>query len=116
MTLLPYLTGGLAGVVNGLLGTGGGILLVPLLLRVHKLPAQKAFATSLAVILPLSAVTFGVFTRQEPVDVSAALPYLLGGSAGGLLAGKWLQKLPVHWLRRLFGALLLVAGLRAVLA
>ena len=47
MTVLPYGSGGLAGALNGLFGAGGGILLVPLLLRVHKLPAQKAFATSL---------------------------------------------------------------------
>ncbi len=116
MSFLPFLTGALAGAVNGLLGTGGGILLVPLLLTAHKLPAQKAFATSLAVILPLSAVTFWLYTRQTPVDVPAALPYLLGGGLGGLAAGKWLKKLPVVWLRRLFGALLLAAGVRAVLA
>ena len=116
MSFLPYLSGALAGTVNGLFGTGGGILLVPLLLRVHKLPAQKAFATSLAIILPLSAVTLFVYLRQTPLDWQSAWPYLLGGAAGGFLAGKWLKRLPVIWLRRLFGALLIVAGIRAVLA
>lgn len=116
MSFLPYLSGALAGAVNGLFGTGGGILLVPLLLRVHKLPAQKAFATSLAIILPLSAVTLFVYLRQTPLDWQAAFPYLLGGAAGGFAAGKWLKRLPVVWLRRLFGALLVVAGVRAVLA
>lgn len=116
MSFLPYLSGALAGAVNGLFGTGGGILLVPLLLQAHKLPAQKAFATSLAIILPLSAVTLFVYLRQTPLDWPAALPYLLGGAAGGFLAGKWLKRLPVVWLRRLFGALLVVAGIRAVLA
>ncbi len=114
MTFLPYLTGALAGAVNGLLGTGGGMVLVPLLLSVHKLPAQKAFATSLAIILPLSAVT--LLCQQQRLSLPDALPYLLGGTAGGLLAGKWLKQLPVHRLRRLFGGLLLLAGLRAVLA
>ena len=116
MSFLPYLSGALAGAVNGLFGTGGGILLVPLLLRVHKLPAQKAFATSLAIILPLSAVTLFVYLRQTPLDWQAAIPYLLGGAAGGFAAGKWLKRLPVVWLRRLFGALLVVAGIRAGLA
>ena len=116
MSFLPYLSGALAGAVNGLFGTGGGILLGPMLLRVHKLPAQKAFATSLAVILPLSAVTLFVYLRQTPLDWQAAIPYLLGGAAGGFAAGKWLKRLPVVWLRRLFGALLVVAGIRAVLA
>ena len=116
MSFLPYLSGALAGAVNGLFGTGGGILLVPLLLRVHKLPAKKAFATSLAVILPLSAVTLVVYLQQTSPDWQAAWPYLLGGAAGGFAAGKWLKRLPVLWLRRLFGVLLVVAGVRAVLA
>ena len=116
MSFLPYRSGALAGAVNGLFGTGGGILLVPLLLRAHKLPAQKAFATSLAIILPLSAVTLCVYLQQTPPDWQAAFPYLLGGAVGGFAAGKWLKRLPVIWLRRLFGALLIVAGIRAVLA
>ena len=116
MSFLPYLSGALAGALNGLFGTGGGIVLVPLLLRLHRRPVQRAFATSLAVILPLSAVTLLLNLRQTPLDWQAALPYLLGGGAGGFLAGKWLKKLPVLWLRRLFGALLLVSGIRSVLS
>ena len=116
MTVLPYVSGGLAGALNGLFGAGGGILLVPLLMRVHKLPPQKAFATSLAIILPVSAVTFALLLLREPFSWREALPYLLGGAAGGFCAGKWLKRLPVVWLRRLFGGLLLLSGLRAVLA
>jgi len=116
MTLLPYLSGGIAGAVCGLFGAGGGILLVPLLMRVHKLPAQKAFATSLAVILPVSAVTLALLLPRQALPWRETLPYLLGGIPGGLCAGKWLKQMPVHWLRRLFGVLLLLSGLRAVLA
>lgn len=116
MTLLPYLSGAVAGALNGLFGAGGGILLVPLLLRVHKLPAQKAFATSLAIILPLSAVTLAVSLLRGQVDWRAAFPYLLGGAMGGFIAGRQLKRMPVTWLRRLFGALLILSGLRAVLA
>lgn len=116
MTLLPYLSGGAAGVLNGLFGAGGGILLVPLLLRVHKLPAQKAFATSLAIILPLSAVTLAFALARGQVDWRQAFPYLLGGAAGGFAAGKWFKRMPVTWLRRLFGALLILSGIRAVLS
>lgn len=115
MTHLPYLTGALAGAVNGLFGAGGGILLVPMLLRVHKLPARQAFATSLAVILPLATVTLTFALFRGQVDWQGAWPYLLGGAAGGLCAGKWLRRMPVTGLRRLFGALLILSGLRAVL-
>ena len=112
MSFLPYLSGALAGAVNGLFGTGGGILLVPLLLRVHKLPAQKAFATSLAVILPLSAVTLVVYLQQTSPDWQAAWPYLLGGALGGVLAGRTLHKVNPALLRKLFGLFLLWGGVR----
>ena len=45
--------GGLAGMANGFFGGGGGMLLVPLLGRWCGLEQRKAFATSVAVILPL---------------------------------------------------------------
>ena len=34
----PACSGMAAGLLNGLLGAGGGVVLVPLLLRVHRLP------------------------------------------------------------------------------
>ncbi len=112
----PALSGALAGLLNGLFGAGGGILLVPLLMSCHQLPARRAFATSLAVMVPLSFVTGTVYALQGQLDLRAAAPYLLGGVLGGFLAGKWLKNLPVVWLRRGFGALLILSGLRAVLA
>ena len=45
--------GGLAGVANGFFGGGGGAGFVPLLTGYCKLDQRKAFATSVAVILPL---------------------------------------------------------------
>ena len=46
------LAGALAGLTNGLFGGGGGSVLVPLLTRYCGLSQRKAFATSVAVILP----------------------------------------------------------------
>ena len=44
-----------------------------------------------------------------------ALPYLLGGLAGGFLGGKLFTKVPAVWLRRLFGAFLVYGGVRYLL-
>lgn len=109
-------TGGLAGLCNGLFGAGGGLFLVPLLTRWAGLEQRKAFATSVAVILPLSLVSAAVYWLKGGVDLAAAWPYLLGGAVGGLLSGKLFQKVPLAWLRRAFGALILYGGVRAVLA
>lgn len=104
------LTGALAGLANGLFGSGGGLFLVPLFTGWAKLPQRKAFATSVAVILPLSLVSAAVYWFRGGLDVSAAWPYLLGGAVGGLLAGKIFRRVPLVWVRRAFGLLLLYGG------
>lgn len=110
------LTGALAGMANGLFGSGGGLFLVPLLTQWAKLPQRKAFATSVAVILPLSLISAGVYWFKGGLDLSGAWPYLLGGFLGGILSGRLFQRVPLTFLRRAFGALILYGGVRAVLA
>ena len=51
--LAPAVAGGLAGIANGFFGGGGGMVLVPFLTRRCGLDQRRAFATSVAVILPL---------------------------------------------------------------
>ncbi len=109
-------TGALAGLANGLFGSGGGMILVPLFTRWAKLPQRKAFATSVAVILPLSLVSAGIYWLRGGLELSAAWPYLAGGYLGGLLSGQVFQKVPFTWLRRAFALLILYGGVRAVLA
>ena len=45
----------------------------------------------------------------------AALPYLLGGAAGGWAGGRWFKGMNVLWLRRAFGLLLIYGGARCFL-
>lgn len=108
------LTGALAGLANGLFGSGGGLFLVPLFTGWAKLPQRKAFATSVAVILPLSAVSLVVFVMKGGLDFMAALPYLIGGLAGGILSGLVFKKVSVTLLRRAFGLLILYGGVKAL--
>ena len=109
------LAGALAGLVNGLFGAGGGLVLVPLYRRADPQHPRVAFATSVAVIAPLCAVSFLLMQARQPTDLAAAAPYLLGGALGGFCSGPALRRLPVLWLRRLFGLFLLYGGVRALL-
>lgn len=108
-------TGGLAGLANGFFGAGGGLFLVPLLTGWLGLEQRRAFATSVAVILPLCIVSAVVYFQHGDVDLAAAWPYLAGGAAGGLLSGRIFQKVKLVWLRRVFGVLILYGGVRALL-
>lgn len=108
------LAGGLAGTVNGLFGGGGGMVLLPLL-RWGGLQGQRSFATGVAGILPVCAVSAAVYLLERGLDAAAALPYLVGGLAGGLTGGKLFPWVSPAWLRYLFAAFLAYGGVRYLL-
>ena len=109
------LAGGAAGVVNGFFGGGGGMVLVPLLAGKCGLDQRKAFATSVAVIAPLCALSAGIYWVRGGLDLMTALPYLTGGLVGGFIGGKVFKKVSMVWLRRGFALLILYGGVRALL-
>lgn len=109
--LLPALGGLGAGFLNGLLGTGGGMLAVPLL-EWSGVRGRRAHATSLAVILPLSLVSAALYWWRGWSSPLLALPYLPGGLAGAL-AGAWLlPRVNTAWIKAAFSLLLLWAAFR----
>ena len=115
LPLAALVAGGLAGLANGFFGGGGGMILVPMLLGRCQLEPRRAFATSVAVILPLCMLSAGIYWLRGGLDLSLALPYLVGGLAGGFLGGKLFRGVNILWLRRIFGAFLLYGGGKALL-
>ena len=109
LPLAALTAGGLAGLANGFFGGGGGMILVPMLMGRCGLEPRRAFATSVAVILPLCMLSAGIYWFRGGLDLSLALPYLVGGLAGGF------RGVNILWLRRIFGAFLLYGGGKALL-
>ena len=109
-----WLCGAAAGVVNGMFGAGGGMVLIPLLRRLTDLEEKEIFACSVGIILPLSAVTLGMFFLKGGEITSRGIPYLIGGSLGGIGAGILLKKVKVKWLHWLLGAFILYGGFRLI--
>lgn len=108
---LKYITAGLlAGCINGLLGAGGGLVLVPLFSGICGMEEKHALATSVAVILPLSIVSV-LFYLKGGLEVFLP-PYLLGGIAGGFIAGRLFARIPAGILRRIFGVMILYSAYR----
>lgn len=90
------------------------MLLVPMLVQVCGLSQRKAFATSVAVILPMCILSSIIYLFRGGVDWMAALPYLLGGLIGGFLGGKLFQNVKMNWLRRAFALLILYGGVKSL--
>ena len=112
--LAPAVAGGLAGIANGFFGGGGGMVLVPLLTARCGLDQRRAFATSVAIILPLCALSSVIYLFRGGLDLAVALPYLAGRLAGGFLGGRLFQKLNMDWLRRAFALLILYGGFKSL--
>ena len=91
------------------------MLLVPLLAGWCGLGQRKAFATSVAIILPLCVLSAAIYLFRGGVELLPALPYLAGGLAGGLLGGKLFKGLSMTWLRRGFALLILYGSVKALL-
>lgn len=108
------LIGALAGTANGLFGAGGGLFLVPLFINWAKMEQKKAFATSVAVIFPLSVASLIVYLMRGENIIGEGLPYVIGGVLGGLLSGKLFSRVSAAWLHRLFGLLLLYGAVRTL--
>lgn len=110
------LSGSLAGLANGLFGAGGGMVLLPVLEKTTDLKPKELFASSVCIILPLSLVSAGVYFLQGGNFAMEAVPYLLGGAGGGVIAGLLLKRLPTKLLHYILGAFILWGGIRLLLS
>lgn len=106
------LAGFAAGSVTGLFGAGGGMVLVPLLSLLTDLDDDAVFPASLSVILPVCLVSLTVTAVTGELPWKQSLPYLAGSALGGIAAGLWGKHIPVKWLHRLLGLLILWGGFR----
>jgi uncharacterized membrane protein YfcA len=118
MTILAYIALGLlVGMISGMVGTGGGVLLVPALIWWFGFDHRKAVGTTLAVMVPPIGLMAAVeYYRRGEVDLQAAAVV-----AATFLAGAWLgSKLAAHVhleiLRLLFGLVLVYIAVRFLLA
>ena len=101
-----------AGCINGLLGAGGGMILVPLLTLIYKEYKGDVFSSSVAIMLPVCIVSLAISPGYGNLPWSDALPYLLPSIPGGIAAGYFGKKIPVKWLHRALGILIIWGGVR----
>lgn len=106
------LAGGCAGLVAGLFGAGGGLVLVPLLTVLTDVADDEVFTCSISIILPICIVCMAVTYLSGQIAFRPALPYLVGSAVGGVSAGIWGNRIPVKWLHRALGLLILWGGFR----
>lgn len=114
---MALVSGAGIGLLSGLTGVGGGIFLSPLLLLMRWADPRQTAGVSVAFILVNSAA--GLLGHVSSMAaLPAALPiWAVAAAAGGYLGAAFGSKhLSSATLRRVLAAILLIAGLRMLLA
>ncbi len=104
---------GLAGIVsgflNGLFGSGGGVVAV-MFLRPLLGDEKKAHASATLMILVMSLVSFTLYAIYGQVPWQEGLLFVPGGIVGSVIGTKLLKDMGSVALRRVFGAVLVISG------
>jgi uncharacterized membrane protein YfcA len=107
--LLLVLIGALVGFGSSLTGTGGPVLLVPILITLSY-PALKTIGISQAVQLPIAVFAVIGFWLYGQIDVGLGLHLGIAQAAGVFIGAQIAHRLPVMQLRRLVAAALILVG------
>ncbi|MBO7185118.1 MAG: TSUP family transporter [Oscillospiraceae bacterium] len=101
------------GFLSGL-GTGGGSLLILWLTLVLGMEAGEARVMNLMFFIP-SAVIACIFRRKQGrLDIKKVLPAILAGSISAGVCAILGSRMDTSLLRKLFGGLLLLTGIREI--
>lgn len=113
MTLLMLAIGLGAGVLSGIFGIGGGIVIVPALIYLAKLPPQQAAGTSLAaLVLPVTAVGAYTYYKAGIIDIKSALLLAVGLAVGAAIGAQFGTNIDGAVLKKAFAVLLVVTAVK----
>lgn len=99
------------GATNGFFGGGGGMICVPILLLLG-LGNQRAQATAILVMLPISIASALVYYTQGYVDWQSVLYVGAGSVLGGAIGACLLQIIPNKALKFVFAIVVIAAGIK----
>lgn len=105
------------GAVNGLLGTGGGIIFAYFFKYLEKrgmTDKGSAFPSAMAVILPISLISFTTYAAAWDMTLPFILRLAIPSAAGGLAGAYLSSRVKPVILERVFSALVIYAGVRMI--
>lgn len=113
--LILALVGLLAGFISGSLGVGGGIIIVPALVFFLGFTQHQAQGISLGMMLaPIGLLAFINYYREGYTNLKYSVFLLLAFFIGSYLGSRMAVELPAATLKKIFGGLMLIAGIRMI--
>jgi uncharacterized membrane protein YfcA len=101
---------GLAGMVSGLLGVGGGFIKVPIMYAVMDVPLGVATATSNFMVGITAAASVFVYYGRGDIRPMVVVPTAVGVFVGAILAVFLLRRLRAAWVKMSLVGLLILLG------
>ena len=108
------LLGLVTGIINGIFGSGGGMIIVPALVFFLGLKDYKAHATAISIILPISIISTIVYFINGTIPLKISLYVMAGGLVGSFIGAKVLKKIPNKILRKVFGCVIIYTAIRMI--
>ena len=112
--MIDLLVGAVLGFLSGL-GIGGGSLLILWLTLVQNADSSTARCINLLFFLPCALIAALFRWKQGTLPFRKILPAILTGSLSALVCSLFSQNLDLNLLKKLFGGLLIVTGIRELL-
>ncbi len=114
VALLVAAIGAVAGTLGALLGVGGGVFLVPFLNAALGLPFNVASGVGLMTVIATSSVVSAGSAGRRSANLRLGMVLQIASSAGGLVGGVYVARLPHRVLYIMFAAV--TAAIAAVVA
>ncbi|MCH8025489.1 MAG: sulfite exporter TauE/SafE family protein [Chloroflexi bacterium] len=106
------LTGLTGGFFSGLTGAGGGIVMVPLLTSLLRMPQHRAHGTSLVIVIFVATAGLIGYWRADNVEWSLAVWLAMGSGLGAYAGAVAMSRLAPRALRFTFGLFLVSVAVR----
>lgn len=104
-----------AGLISGMLGVGGGIIQVPVMNLLMRIPVKAAVGTSSFMIGITSVATASVYYSRNKIDPTVVIPTLIGVFLGSQAGPRLTRKIRAQRLVLVFVVVLLYLGLSLLL-
>ncbi|MGO1371603.1 MAG: TSUP family transporter [Senegalia sp. (in: firmicutes)] len=103
------------GFINGLFGSGGGLLIVPSLIYILNIERHKAHATAISIILPLSIISTYIYMKNNLIDFNIVFFISIGAMIGSFFGAKFLNKISTTVLKKAFSLLIIYISIRLII-
>ncbi len=109
-----FLLGTVAGILNSLLGAGGGIIVVPYL-KSKGLDQKSAQASAFPALIIMSAISAVIYINNGYFSPSEVIPFIPFGLLGAFAGARIFRRVSGRMLNLFFSLFLFYSGIKMIM-